>query len=262
MVSIDPEMRRALVTGAASGIGAAFAARLAEEKYDLWLVDKQDGSLVALARDLEERHGVTVTPIVADLRNDADLDAVVDVVSSLPALDLLINNAGFGEPALFHDVAPENHVAMLKVHVVAPVRLCRAALPAMIASKKGGIINVSALAQHLYTPGNTMYGVTKLFLDSLSRRISLEVRQHGINVQSLLPGFTRTPFGETKAYKRSPLGIVPGFLWSSPESVVDASWRTLGSGRVTCIPGRLNRVLYFLMKNGLFWPRLLRRWIA
>ena len=145
MTSIDPDAKWALVTGAASGIGAAFADRLAERKFGLRLVDKQHDALMAVTRDIEARHAVPVMPVVADLQSTADQDAMVDAITGSPALDLLINNAGFGEPRLFKNVAPENHVAMLQVHVVAPVRFSRAALPAMIARKEGGIINVSAL---------------------------------------------------------------------------------------------------------------------
>lgn len=262
MTSTGAESRWALVTGAASGIGAAFAAALAARKYGLWLVDKQGDALMAVARDIEARHGVSVTPIVADLQHTADQDTVIDAIERPPGLDLLVNNAGFGEPRLFKNIAPENHVAMLQVHVVAPVRFSRAALPTMIARRKGAIINVGALMQYVDAPSNTMYGSTKHFLDTFSRRLSLEVRPRGIEVQSLLPGYTRSGFGSTDAYKGGRLSAVPGFLWSSPESVVDASLRQLGSGKARCVPGRLNQVLEFGLRRGLLPPRLIRRWIA
>jgi len=262
MTSNGADIRQALVTGAASGIGAAFASRLAERKFGLVLVDKQQDALMAVARDIEARHGVSAKPIRADLENTADQDAVIDVIESSPRLDLLVNNAGFGDPRLFEQVPPERHVAMLQVHVMAPVRFSRAALPAMIARRKGAIINVCSMSLYIQTPGNTMYGATKLFLDGFSQRLNLEVGAHGIEIQSLIPGYTISNFGNTDEYKHSRRAAIPAFLWSSAESVVEASLQQLGSGRLKCVPGTFNRVLEFCLRRGLFSPRLMRRWIA
>ncbi|MDP1748714.1 MAG: SDR family NAD(P)-dependent oxidoreductase [Reyranella sp.] len=262
MTSIDPDAKWALVTGAANGIGAAFAARLAAQNFGLWLVDKQHDALMAVTRDIAARHGVTVTPVVADLQKTADQDAVTEVIAQAPGLDLLVNNAGFGDPDLFQTVLAESHVAMLQVHVVAPVCFSRAALPAMIARKKGAIINVCSMIQYVHTPGNTTYGATKLFLDSFSQRLNLEVRRHGIEIQSLIPGYAISNFGKTAEYKGSPRSAIPAYLWSSAESVVDASLRQLGTGRLKCVPGAFNRVVEFCLRRGLFSPQLMRRWIA
>ena len=262
MASTDSEAKWALITGGASGIGAAFASELAARGYALRLVDKQRDALAAVARDIEARHAVPVVQIVADLQNTADQDEVIEDIAGSSALDLLINNAGFGEPELFKNVAPENHAAMLQVHVVAPVRFSRAALPAMIARNQGAIINVGSLIQYVRTPGNTMYGSTKLFLDTFSHGLSLEVRRHGIQVQSLMPGYTSTNFGNTNAYDRRPRSVVPGFLWSSAGSVVDASLRQLGSGTVRCVPGRLNRLLEIALRRELLPAWLIRSRIA
>lgn len=262
MTSIDPDTKWALVTGAASGIGAAFAANLAARNFGLWLVDKQHDALMAVTRDIEARHDVPVKPIVADLQKIADQDAVIAVIAQAPGLDLLVNNAGFGDPDLFQTVLAESHVAMLQVHVMAPVRFSRAAMPAMLARRKGAIINVCSMIQYIHTPGNTMYGATKLFLDSFSQRLNLDVGRHGIEIQSLIPGYTVSNFGMTDEYKGSPRSAIPAFLWSSAESVVEASLRQLGSGRLKCVPGTFNRVLEFCLRRGLFPRRLMQRWIA
>jgi len=262
MTSNGADTRQALVTGAASGIGAAFASRLAERKFGLLLVDKQHDALMAVARDIEARHGVPAKPILADLQNTADQDAVIDVIESSPGLDLLVNNAGFGDPRLFEQVPPEQHVAMLQVHVMAPVRFSRAALPAMIARRKGAIVNVCSLIQYIETPCNAMYGTTKLFLDRFSRQLNLEAGPLGIETQSLIPGYTISNFGETDGYKGSRRAAIPAFLWATADSVAEASLRQLGSGRQRCVPGRLNRVVEFGLRRGLIPPRILRRWIA
>lgn len=262
MRSSAPETKRALVTGAASGIGAAFAARLARRGYSLWLVDKDGEPLATVTRDLQTRHEVDIVPIVADLRRETDQDAVVDVIANLPALDLVINNAGFGEPGGFHKIPPENHAGMLLVHVMAPIRFSRAAVPEMIARRKGAIINVCSLMQYVRVPGNTMYGATKSFLQIFSEQLRLDVQPHGIEVQALIPGYTRSGFGDTEAYRNSPRAGIPPVLWLSAEDVVDASLHQLGSGRLRCVPGRINRVIEFFLRHGLYSPRLLRRWIA
>ncbi len=262
MRSRDADTKLALVTGAASGIGAAFAARLAQRSYSLWLIDKDSERLAAVCRDLQARHGIDIVPIVADLRKEADQDAVIEVIANLPALSLLINNAGFGEPGTFHELPPESHESMLQVHVMAPVRFSRAAVPAMIACRKGTIINVCSLMQYVRVPGNTMYGTTKTFLYIFSQQLRLDVQRHGIEVQALIPGYTRSGFGNTEAYRNSRRDEIPSVLWLSAEDVVDASLGQLGSGCLSCVPGRINRIIEFFLRHGLYSARLLRRWLA
>ena len=162
----------ALITGAASGIGAAFAGQLAARKARLWLVDKKHDRLMGVAKALQAEHSVCIETIHADLSESAAQDAVVDVIARYPDLDLLVNNAGFSIPGFFRRMASERQVAMLQVHVVAPTRFCRAVLPAMVKRRSGAIINVCSMAQYVDSAGQ--YGASKIYLDAFSRNLAVE----------------------------------------------------------------------------------------
>jgi len=173
---------------------------------------------------------------------------------------LLINNAGFAVPGLFHEVPEDRHVEMMQVHAVAPARFCLAALPAMVERGRGAIINVCTIAQYLDRAGQ--YGATKFFLDTFSRNLRSEVACHGIKIQSLTPGYTDSNIDTTGTFSGPRRNAVPGFLWSSPEMVADASLRHLNSGKLRCTPGTLNQVVEFALRHGLYSRWLVRRWFV
>jgi len=259
MASTRPMIKSAFITGAAHGIGAAFARKLAAENVQLWLVDKERDALMALATDLKSRGAAAVEPIVANLGNAAGRDAVVDILNDLPPLDLLVNNAGFGSSGPFHEHQREEMLAMLQVHMSAPARFCRAALPAMVARRKGAIINVCSLAQLL--PLSGIYGATKTFLYTFSKMLDGEVSPHDIKIQALLPGYASTAFHDTGHYADA-RHRVPKFLWMSADVVAEVSLRDLGSAKFECIPGALNRCIAFMLRNRLYSSRLLQRWVV
>jgi short-subunit dehydrogenase len=258
MPSAAPSFDTALITGAASGIGAAFARNLAARRARLLLVDKDSERLAGAAASLRVEHGVKIETLDADLSQTAGQDAVVDLIARHRDLDLLINNAGFAVPGLIHELPEERHVEMMQVHAVAPVRFCRAALPAMMERGGGAIINVCAIAQYLDLAGQ--YGATKIFLDTFSRNLRAEVAGHGIRIQSLTPGYTDSNIDTTFSEPRR--NTVPGLLWSSAEMVADVSLRHLNSGKLRCTPGVLNQMLEFALRHGLYSQWLVRRWFV
>ena len=138
--------RRALVTGASSGIGAAFATRLAREGADVTIVARSRERLDALAERLRGG-GANVDVLVADLRDAADLEAVVASIARLPP-DVLVNNAGFGTVGFFAELDPAREEEEIRVNVNALMRLTRAALPGMHARRSGAIVNVSSIAAY------------------------------------------------------------------------------------------------------------------
>jgi short-subunit dehydrogenase len=253
------EIRSAFVTGAAHGIGAAFARRLAATRTALQLIDKDGDALMALADELRAG-GAVVEPIVADLSSAVGQDLVVSALAEQAQLDLLINNAGFGRPELFHVQAEHQILEMLHLHVTAPVRFCRAALPAMIARRNGAIINVCSLAQFLPFAGNAMYSASKTFLLRHSEILDHEVGKHGIKVQALIPGYTATTFHNSDGYAATKQRI-PGVLWSSADFVAATSLRDLDAGKLESIPGTLNRWIAFLLRSGICPHRLIQRWV-
>jgi short-subunit dehydrogenase len=248
----------ALITGAANGIGAAFARNLAARHTRLLLVDKDNVRLADTAESLRVEHDVSVETLDADLSQRAGQDAVVDLISQQRDLDLLINNAGFAVAGLVHELPEERHVEMMQVHAVAPVRFCRAALPAMVERGSGAIINVCAIAQYLDLAGQ--YGATKLFLDTFSRNLRAELTGSGIRIQSLTPGYTDSNIDTS--FQEPRRNTVPGFMWSTPEMVADVSLRHLNSDKLRCTPGALNQVLEFALRHGFYSRWLVRRWFV
>ena len=236
----EPAARRALVTGASSGIGAAFARRLAGDGYDLVVVARNRAALESLAKECGERHAVRVEVQPADLTQPGELRVVEELLAAEPGFDLLVNNAGFGTAGAYARSDVEREEQQILLNVVALARLTRAALGRMSARGEGAIINVSSLAGLGPYPYTATYGATKAFVNSFTEAIAEELRGSGVRVQALLPGFTRTAFQERAGIDP---GDVPAFAWMEAEDVVDASLAALGRGEVICVPGLGYRAL-------------------
>jgi short-subunit dehydrogenase len=229
----------ALVTGASSGIGEAFARALAARGDDLVVVARDEARLEQLAESLEQEHGVEVEVLASDLASPKGC-AVVEarLETSDPAVDLLVNNAGVGTFGRFAGLPGAAEARQVRLNVLAVVQLSHAALPGMIERGRGGVINVSSLAGHQPTPLNATYGATKAFVTSFSHALHEEVRGTGVNVMVLCPGFTRTEFQERAGIDP---GAVPSFMWQSADAVVAAALQAYEHGRAVCVPGRLNQ---------------------
>jgi short-subunit dehydrogenase len=247
-----PASKSAIITGASSGIGAAFARRLAAEAYDLVLIARRQERLASLAADVRQRFHVHVEVLVGDLSNPDDVARVEQHIARLDTLELLINNAGFGVPGPFAAVPLDTHLAMIEVHVLASVRFCRAALPGMIARGHGAIINLSSIGAFIPNPGDATYCATKAYLTVFSEALQAEVRGAGVRVQALCPGFTSTAFHDKPVYAGYDVpSRIPRALWMSADAVVAESLAALKKGRVICVPGFKNRVLVRLGRLGL-----------
>lgn len=229
---------RAFITGASSGIGEAFARRLAAEGFDLTLVARREARLRALAEELSAAHGIRAEALAADLSRDEDIARLVETLGARPDLTLLINNAGFGTRGDFAEVELERHLAMIRVHDVATVALSHAALPGLIARGGGAIINVSSVAAFFPSGGGAIYTATKVFLNNFSEALAAEVSGAGVRVQALCPGFTYSGFHDTAEYQEFDRKTIPDKLWMPAEAVVDESLAALGGDKVIVVPGR------------------------
>jgi short-subunit dehydrogenase len=231
---------RALVTGASSGIGRAFAERLAREGYDLIVVARRRKRLEALAADLRDRYGVQVEVLPADLTRADDLDAVARHLATDDRLTLLVNNAGFGGFGPFVEVAPERSDALIQLHVKALTRLTRAALPGLIARGTGAIINVSSvmalsggLPASAPLPARAVYVGTKAFVLAFSEALGVELEGTGVQVQALCPAAVYT---ELHALDGIDLSTRPAGTVMSPDDAVQASLAALRLGDPVCVP--------------------------
>lgn len=229
---------RALITGASSGIGEAYARRLAAEGYDLTLVARREERLRALAAELAAGHGVDVEVLPADLAREADINRVAGRLQAMPDLVLLINNAGFGTRGDFVAAGLERQIDMVNVHIVAGMALAHAALPGLIARRRGAIINVSSVAAFFPSPGGATYSATKVYLNNFSEALSSELAGTGVSVQALCPGFTYSEFHDTPEYADFSRDQIPSALWMTADQVVAESLAALGSGQVIVVPGK------------------------
>ncbi len=226
----------AVVTGASSGIGAAFARALALRGYDLALVARREDRLRRLADLLASQFHVNCTPLPADLTNDAQLRGVEDYLAASTHLALLVNNAGFGSRGRFWEAPVDNADAMHRLHVMATLRLTHAALRNLSARNQGAIINVSSVAAYVTRPGSTSYYATKAWINCFTEGLHLELQAAGsrVRMQALCPGFTKTEFHDVLGLDRS---FISEAWWMPAEDVVEESLRGLEKGKLFVVPG-------------------------
>ncbi len=241
----------ALITGASSGIGAAFARHLGARGYRLILVARREERLLDLSREIKDKYHTSSEIIVSDLSRADGMARVEKKISKLKNLAMLVNNAGFGTTGKFYQIDLDKQIEMINLHVTASVRLCRAVLPQMIANGHGSIINVSSIAAYLPSNGNANYCASKAYLKVFSEALQTELQNTGIRVQALCPGLTYTEFHDTPEYHEFKRSRFPRILWMSAEELVSRSLKALKKNRVTYIPGLVNRLLVIIASSPL-----------
>ncbi|QKI83286.1 hypothetical protein SAMN05421790_11291 [Kroppenstedtia eburnea] len=236
----------ALVTGASSGIGEAFARLLTQKGYHVVLVARREQRLRELATELTAGGG-SAEVLVADLLTREGLDRVCTRIRR-DRVDLLVNNAGIG---LYGPVAETDETRereMIRLHVEVPVTLLRAVLPQMKNRGSGGMIQVGSTSSFLPTPYMTAYGAAKAFLLHYGEALAAELRGSGVTLTTLCPGSTESEFAQRTGIRQS--NQMPA------EQVARLGFSAWQKGRPVVVTGTLNRFLIFL-------PRLLpRTWMA
>jgi short-subunit dehydrogenase len=239
--------KTALVTGATAGIGAAFARRLAADGYDLVLVARDESRLAAVGADLADRHGVSVTPLAADLVTAEGCERVQARLSDPGApVDMLVNNAGMSlnVPVLRSTVASEEALLRLNVHAV--MRLTLAVLPGMVARRSGEIVNVSSVAGFAATMPGFTYSSSKAWVTNFTESIAMSVRSSRVRAMALCPGYTHTEFHDRAGIDMS---RTPGWLWLSADEVVRDGLRDLRRGKVVSVPNWKYKIAVFGMRH-------------
>ncbi|MEU9842237.1 SDR family oxidoreductase [Actinomadura sp. NPDC048032] len=225
-------MPTAFITGATAGIGAAFARRLASDGFDLVLLARDAERLERTAAELRAAYGVRAEALPADLSTEEGLAAAEERVGK--DVDLLVNNAGFGNRGVFLDVPVSDELTMLRVHCEAVLRLTHAALPGMLARGRGGVVNVSSVAAFA-TRGT--YGASKAWVVNFSQGVAADIRSRSrgrVRVMALCPGFVHTEFHDRAQMDMSD---VPDFMWLDKDDVVAAALRDLRRGVQVSVPG-------------------------
>jgi len=242
--------KTAVITGATSGIGAAYAKRLAADGYDLIITGRRQEIIHKIASNLTKQHSIKVNVIMAELSNDNDIQKVIDAIKAAENVEILINNAGFsGYMKDFIEVEYTHYEQMIKVHQMTPLRLISVVIPEMVKQGSGVIINVSSIGAYLSTPQGGVYQGTKAFMKLFSEGLYQELRDKGIKVQALCPGFTDTNFARAymteDEYEKMAKSVKN--ITMPPEAVVDYSLKSLKKNKVICIPGVINKIMTILM---------------
>lgn len=240
---------RALITGASAGFGKEFARQLAAKGKDLVLVARRVEPMEELAGELREKYGVEVDVIQADLSDPAAPAAIHEETESRGlVIDTLINNAGSAGPDLF-DVrdwdVQQAHLTLMMTSVTA---MCHFYIPAMQERGYGRVLNVASVAGHVTMPGDCNYGPTKSYVIALSRALSDTVKNDGVYVLALCPGFTHTDFHQSEQLAKMKQGM-PAFLWYDVDIVVREGLEALERGRSVYTSGWLYRYLAPIMRT-------------
>ncbi|MEV7381830.1 SDR family NAD(P)-dependent oxidoreductase [Streptomyces lydicus] len=224
-------MTTALITGATAGIGAAFARRLASDGHSVVLVARNEKRLREQATELHDRHGIEAEVLVADLATEEGITTVeARLTDAKHPVDLLVNNAGFGNKGEYLEVPMAEELTMLKVHCEAVLRLTTAAVRGMRDRRRGAVVNVASVAA--FVPRGT-YGASKAWVVQFTQGAARDLAGSGVRLMALCPGFVRTEFHE-----RAGMGTdnIPGWMWLDADKLVDAAMKDLVRGKSLSIP--------------------------
>lgn len=237
-----------LITGASGGLGEAFAEQLAARGSNLVLVGRSEEKLQALAERLERQSKIAATVLKADLASSGDVDQLVsDLKTRRIEVDLLINNAGFGVFQRFLETPLDRQLEEIDVNVRAVVSLTHALAPAMVAKRKGGVINISSSAGFQPLAGANVYAASKSFVLLFSEALAQELVATGVRVLAVCPGPIATAFF---ADKKPDLALNQ---MDHPKAIVEETLRAFDRGKRVLVPGKLS------VRLGAFSQRLFPR---
>ena len=240
-----------LITGASSGIGYEFAKIFADRKCDLVLVARNESKLKEIKAELEENDNVKILVIVQDLSTpEAAKKIFEELTEKQIQIDVLINNAGFGEYGFFSQTNWEKEEQMIQVNIVSLSHLTKLLLPSMIERKKGKIFNVASTAAFQPGPLMAVYYASKAYVLSFTEAIANELKGSGVTVTVLCPGATASGFQAAAAMEDSKL--VKGKNLPTAAEVAQFGYDTLQKGKTVAVHGFANKFLALLVR---FLPR-------
>jgi len=239
---------RALITGASAGLGREFARQLAAKGKDLILVARRTEPMLELADELTDAHGVDVDIIPADLADPAAPREIFEqTVRRGHEVDVLINNAGSNGPDLLSDSDWADSHRYLDLMMKSVAAMCHFFIPPMRKHGYGRVLNVASVAGLMTVSGDYSYGPTKAYLVALSRALSTSLRDEGVHVTALCPGFTHTDFHASEKLTRMKQSM-PKFIWYDADVVVREGLAALERGRAVYTSGRLYRFLVPILR--------------
>ena len=244
-------MKTVLITGASSGIGEAFARRLAARGENVLLVARSEDKLASLCDELVQTHNVNAQYVALDLTEEGAADKLFEETTRRALeVEMLINNAGFGSMGDFAALDLKRELGMVDLNIKALVALTYLYLKPMRERKRGTILNVASTAAFQGVPYMATYAATKAFVLSFSEALWDENRALGVHVMALCPGVTETNFFAAANTDKPPLRAA-----QTPDQVVDTALQGLKRSKSHIISGWTN----YLMTES---ERLVPRWIV
>lgn len=248
----------ALITGASSGIGQALAKRFARLGHPVVLVARNRTGLETLAAALAADYGVKAWVQPADLaRPGAARALAAELKRKRIHIDVLVNNAGVLQQGRFIAVPAERHQALIDLNVAGLTAMLAHFLPAMCARRRGRILNVASIAAFQPVPMLATYAATKAFVLSLTESLAEELKDSGVTVTALCPGFTATNMLSSATRENARLAKLPGLLVGDADEVAEEAYRACMEGVVVAVPGRVNQAVTLASRAMPKW--LLRR---
>ncbi len=247
--------KTALITGASGGLGLSFVNLFASDGYDLVLVARNGARLEEIKKDIEEKYGIRVTVIAKDLCSPDGPQEVYEATQNEGInIDVLVNNAGFGDFGEFYKSDISKQIRMLDLNCKALMHLCHLYLPKMIEQKSGNILNVDSIAAFQPGPLMSVYYATKAFVLSFSQALTRELKGTGVKVTALCPGPIRTNFDNAADLGES--GLFKNLKVWDPDTVAQFGYKNMKKGKSLCVCGFLNKIIVFANR---FAPRSLVR---
>lgn len=247
--------KTALITGASGGLGLSFVNIFAREGYDVVLVARNGERLEEIKGEIEAKYGVRAYVIAKDLcKMDGAKEVYVATQTAGITVDVLVNNAGFGDFGEFYKSDLSKQTRMVELNCIALMELCHLYLPQMLENGSGNILNVDSIAAFQPGPLMSVYYATKAFVFSFSQALYRELKGTGVKVTALCPGPIRTNFDSSAELGES--GLFKNLKVWAPDVVAEFGYKNMKKGKSFCVCGFMNKIIVFANR---FAPRALVR---
>jgi short-subunit dehydrogenase len=235
-------MKTALITGASSGIGLELARIFAREQYRVVLVARSEKALLQLKEELEKQFGTEAVVLPADLSQaEAPQQLFEELQRRRIQVDVLVNNAGFGDFGMFAETSWTKEEQMLNLNIRALTHLTKLFLPGMVQRRSGRIMQLASTAAFQPGPLMAVYYATKAYVLSFSEAIANELQGTGVTVTALCPGPTTSGFQDAAALNESKL--VKGKKLPNSAEVAEYGYRALMRGQTVAVHGLMNSLM-------------------
>lgn len=246
-------MATALITGATSGIGFAFAEELAKQKYNLILTGTKN-DLYNVADNLHEKYKVQTKVFIERIDSEKQINTLIDFISG-EDINILINNAGYGIRGSFFENNIDDYLKMVNLHNILLLRLTQYLGKKMVVQDSGIIVNISSDSAYLPIPGNAVYSGTKAFIKQFTECLALDLRakESKVKVICVCPGMTKSKFHERMGSEQTNARHSVFLKFVPAEVVVQKTFKALQRGENIVITGglntRLQRNIYTLFRK-------------